>query len=141
MTFKEWLEEPVFRRELWTQGELNMYSIKEFLKQEPAVIKAAILSVIAAVIAIGGWSIHSDILIPVGVAFETVLGLFYVRGLSTSKSWAEEQKWEALDKQQAEITAYLYQKEYQAETPPTNIFNNLTARETVSNFETETDDE
>jgi hypothetical protein len=94
-----------------------MFSPRNLLTQEPAAIKAAVLAVLAALITTGVIGISAEAVAAWGLAIELVLGLLYVRSVTTSKVFAAEQQAEALRTQRAEIGAYLADVQAQAATP------------------------
>lgn len=62
-----------------------MYSVKQLFKQEPAAIKAALTAVLSACIVAGVITVSAETLAAIGVAFELVLGLLWVRQLTVTK--------------------------------------------------------
>lgn len=63
-----------------------MYSLKTFLAQEPAAVKAALVALVSAAIVSGWFTISAEALAAWGTALELLLGLGYVRARTVTTS-------------------------------------------------------
>lgn len=63
-----------------------MYSIRNVFKQEPNAIREAVIAVLAVLVMTGVVDISAEATAGIGLCVSLVLGLFYVRPLSTSTS-------------------------------------------------------
>lgn len=69
-----------------------MYSFKRVIAQEPNAVAAALMALLNVFVMTGVVSWGGDVVAGVNTALVLVLGLFYVRPLSVSKSGLEEIK-------------------------------------------------
>jgi hypothetical protein len=69
-----------------------MYNIRNVFKQEPNAIREAVIAIFGVLVMTGVVNLSAEAVAGVGVVVSLVLGLFYVRPLTTSKDALRELK-------------------------------------------------
>lgn len=62
-----------------------MYSLRQLLKQEPSAVKEFVTTVLGTLVLMGVIDVSKDVIVGSGILISVLLGLFYVRPLTSSK--------------------------------------------------------
>lgn len=67
-----------------------MYKVSQILDQEPALVSATVIDVVALGEILGVYNLTGDAIAAIGLAVTSVLAMFYVRAKTVTKDYLEE---------------------------------------------------